>query len=214
MQNTQMDNLKISFKFLLEYGPLSGWKTLSTAMLVMAMLGVMLILNKSKWTGKEKWLRTAFLFYIYLILTYTLLSRSGRNYFDYNLMPFWSYRKIWMTDNFELAVEVFTNCLMFIPVGILMPLAYENHLGRDQVRIRKTVIIFGFALSALVECLQLMTKTGLFEWDDMIHNTIGVITGYGIYLFIKNKPFREAGWYFLPLGLVIFGLTAAMLSGY
>ena len=207
-----MDNLKLSFDFLLEYGPLSSWKTILTTMLVIAILVVMLILNKSKWTRKEKWLRTAFLFYIYLILTYTLLSRSGRNYFDYNLILFWSYQNIWMTHNFDLAVEVFTNCLMFIPVGILMPLAYENYFQHNEVRMRNTVIIFGFALSASVECLQLLTRTGLFEWDDMIHNTIGAIAGYGIYLCIKKKPFQEFRWYFLPLCLVILALMVAMLS--
>jgi len=205
-----MDNLKISFDFLLEYGPLSSGKTLLTTLLVIAMLGVIVKLNKSKWTRKEKWFRTAFLFYIYLILTYTLLSRSGRNYFDYDLILFWSYQKIWLTHNFDLAVEVFTNCLMFIPVGVLMPFAYEKYFDWDEVKMRNTVIIFGFALSASIECLQLITRTGLFEWDDMIHNTIGGIAGYGIYLCIKNKPFQEVKWYFLPFGLVILGLMVAM----
>lgn len=207
-----MDDLKISFDFLLQYGPLSSWKTLLTTMLVVAILAVILILNRTKWTRKEKWFRTAFLFYIYLILTYTLLSRSGRNFIEYDLIPFWSYQKIWMTHNFVLAVEVFTNSLMFVPVGALMPFAYENYFVNDEIRMRNTVIIFGFAVSASVECLQLLTRTGLFEWDDMIHNTIGVIAGYGIYLYLKNKSFKEIKWYFLPFGIVILGLMVAMLS--
>jgi len=205
-----MDDLKLSLDFILQYGPLSSWKTLLITLLVVAILVVILILNWAKWTRKEKWFRTAFLFYIYLILTYTLLSRSVRNYFDYDLILFWSYQEIWTTHNFQLAVEVFTNCLMFIPVGVLMPFAYEKYFGRDEVKIRNSVIICGFSVSASVECLQLLTRTGLFEWDDMIHNTIGVIAGYGIYLLIKNKSFQEVKWYFLPFGLVILALMVAM----
>jgi len=206
-----MDDLKISMNFLLQYNPLYSWKALLT-LLVVTILGVRVIVNKTKWTRQEKWFKTALWFYIYLIFSYTLLSRSGKDYFDYNLIPLWSYRKIWMTHSVGLALEVFMNCLMFIPVGLLTPFAYGNYLGRDKVRIRKTVIIFGFAVSALVECFQLLTRTGLFEWDDMIHNTIGVIAGYGIYLYISNEPFQKVRWYFLPFALVMLGLLAALFG--
>ncbi|KNZ40320.1 VanZ family protein [Acetobacterium bakii] len=206
-----MDDLNFPLDFLWHYNPLNNWKSLLT-LVVVVILAAMVIVNKSKWTRREKWFRTALWFYIYLIFSYTVLCRSGNDYFDYKLIPLWSYRKIWMTHSVGLALQVFMNCLMFIPVGLLTPFAYENYLGRDEVRTRKMVIIIGFAVSAAVEFLQLVTQTGLFEWDDILHNTIGAITGYGIYLIIRHEPFRKARWYFLPFGLVMLGLLAAMLS--
>jgi len=202
-----MDDLFNSFNALLKYGPLHSWKALLTTLLVIAILGAVVILNKGQWTRKEKWSRTALWFYIYIIILYTLLTRTVKNYFDYNWLPFWSYQYIWSTHDFGIVSEVFINCLMFIPFGVLAPFA----MVQDKVKKRNIVIISGFALSASVECLQLFTKTGLFEWDDIIHNTIGVIVGYGIYLYIRNQDFQEVKWYFLPLGVVLLGLIVAMI---
>ena len=35
----------------------------------------------------------------------------------------------------------------------------------------------GLSVSFCIEFLQLVLKRGLFEWDDMIHNTLGVYLG-------------------------------------
>ena len=32
-----------------------------------------------------------------------------------------------------------------------------------------------------LEVFQLITKRGYFEIDDLIHNTLGVVIGYGLY---------------------------------
>ncbi|WP_207706695.1 VanZ family protein [Acetobacterium tundrae] len=75
-------------------------------------------------------------------------------------------------------------------------MAYENDIDEDEAKKRNTVILLGFLISVSVECLQLITKTGIFEWDDIIHNTIGVIVGYGIYLYLKNHIRGEDHQYF------------------
>lgn len=192
-------------------GPFSSRKTIVITLLVILMLISLLILNKEKWTTQEKCFKTAVWFYLYLIFLYTFLARTGKSYFEYNLIPFWSYQHIFSTHDISLVLDVLVNCLMFIPVGILVPWAYENFLHEDEIKKRNTVFLFGLIVSVSAECLQLFTKTGLFEWDDIFHNMIGMILGYGIYLFLKGKHFWEVHRYFLPMTGVILALLVVMM---
>lgn len=44
----------------------------------------------------------------------------------------------------------------------------------------------GFVLAVLVEVLQLYLKRGLFEYDDIMGNTIGMLIGIGGYSLLKR----------------------------
>lgn len=50
----------------------------------------------------------------------------------------------------------------------------------------KIVISFfcGFALSSVIEVIQFVFHRGLFEFDDIFHNTIGTVIGIGIYVLL------------------------------
>jgi glycopeptide antibiotics resistance protein len=175
-------------------------------------MAVLIILNKEKWSVREKISRLMIWSYLYLIFLFTFLARSRTEGFSYNLLPFWSYFYIWQTNDDYIVMEVVINCLMFLPVGILVPWTYANYLHEDQRKERNMVILFGLILSVSVECLQLLTKTGFFEWDDIIHNLIGLIWGYGLYLWLKGKKFSEVHRYFLPIIGVVLILLAMMLQ--
>ena len=41
----------------------------------------------------------------------------------------------------------------------------------------KTVFLSGFILSAFIEVYQLIFNLALFEWDDMLHNSLGCLIG-------------------------------------
>ena len=49
-----------------------------------------------------------------------------------------------------------------------------------------SVTAAAFAVSLTIELTQLITKRGLFEFDDMFHNTLGAIIGYGVYQLIRT----------------------------
>jgi len=100
---------------------------------------------------------------------------------------------------------------MFIPVGFLVLWAYENILHEDEMKKRNMVIGFGLMVTVPVECLQLFTRTGLFEWDDIFHNMTGLLAGYGVYLCLKGKRFRELYRYFLPMIAVVLALMIVMM---
>ena len=46
---------------------------------------------------------------------------------------------------------------------------------------KRQIILSGFSISLTVEVIQLITRVGCFDVDDMILNTLGAALGYGIY---------------------------------
>ena len=69
---------------------------------------------------------------------------------------------------------------MFIPVGIVWPIVYK------QLDKPWKVVAAGVGFSLVIEILQLPFFDRVSDVDDLILNSIGFLTGYGIYLFIKQ----------------------------
>jgi glycopeptide antibiotics resistance protein len=119
--------------------------------------------------------------YVFLVFASTIFSRKPSDHYSYELMPFWSYREI-LKGSKTLLWEDILNVIMLLPIGIFLPILLE---GRPRMPYR--VILSGFFTSLLIESLQLILKKGLFEFDDIFHNTLGVAIGYGICWFIWGK---------------------------
>lgn len=117
--------------------------------------------------------------YLFLVLSITVLNRKAGNTYQYSLTPFWSYQAIAQggVRGITLKKSVLFNLLLLIPVGALLPTVFENRKWRT--------VLIGLGFSCLVELLQLITKRGLCELDDIIHNTLGCIIGYGIYNAVR-----------------------------
>ena len=101
--------------------------------------------------------------YILFILMETIIGRKtgvGR----VEMVPFWSY------SHPELRMEIVLNYILFIPLGCLLHLCFGERWGLK-------IVLIGFLLSATVELIQLIFNIGLFEFDDMIGNTIGCLIG-------------------------------------
>ena len=101
--------------------------------------------------------------YILFILMETIIGRKtgvGR----VELVPFWSY------SHPGLRMEIVLNYLLFMPLGFLLYLCFGEKFGLR-------VVLAGFLLSASIEIVQLVFRIGLFEFDDMIGNTIGCLIG-------------------------------------
>lgn len=104
--------------------------------------------------------------YVVFILMETVIGRksgSGRM----ELVPFWSY------SHPELRMEIILNYILFIPLGFLLYLCFGERRKYGCVWIATA----GFLLSASIESIQLVFRIGLFEFDDMIGNTIGCLIG-------------------------------------
>lgn len=120
--------------------------------------------------------------YLSLVFESTVLGRETGTAYTYKLLPFWSYREI-AAGNARLLAEDFLNVLLLLPAGGLLPVCSK------RMRLSWTVLA-GTGISMLIELTQLITKRGLFEFDDIFHNAVGAAVGYGIYAagrhFIKK----------------------------
>lgn len=75
------------------------------------------------------------------------------------------------------------NLLMFVPMGMALPVLFENKFDKLW-----KVIAFVVVLVIIIEIIQFVTFTGSADIDDLILNTIGSMIGYGI---IKIKCLRK-----------------------
>lgn len=129
----------------------------------------------------------AFSVYIVGIVHFTLFYRDVANTIHYELALFWSYKVVWEEFSVTMWWEIVNNILLFVPMGVLLPLMFE------KCQKLRRVFLITFLSSFTIEACQLVFKIGLFEFDDMFNNTLGGCLGYGIcrmgYLIWK-KPKR------------------------
>ncbi len=111
--------------------------------------------------------------YAFLILSVTLLSRRPSTICRVNLVPFWSYKNL-LIDG-EIREQIIANIALFIPIGFIIPYVINWKKG----------IAASVLFSALIEFLQLVFHRGLFEIDDVISNTIGILIGFCFFALTK-----------------------------
>ena len=91
-----------------------------------------------------------------------------------NLIPLWSYFDY--AENsylMEMAAINILNVVLFVPVGFLLSCAFRQMTWQR-------VLAIGAGMSVTIEVLQLIFKRGLCETDDVIHNVVGCMIGYGV----------------------------------
>ena len=76
--------------------------------------------------------------------------------------------------------QFYLNMVLFIPMGYLLPYIFRWFRARVHLR----PVLFCLLLSFLVENLQLVTRRGLYDFDDIISNTLGGWIGQILYLAI------------------------------
>ena len=134
-----------------------------------------------------------FLIYIGFLVYFLFFSEEyNRNIiaesYRYNFMPFkeimrfWHYR--YQLGARVVVINIIGNIGAFIPFGLFVPII--------SIKLRKAwkVILLGMLLSGTVELLQLVTKVGSFDVDDIILNTAGTIIGYLLFC-ICNAIWRK-----------------------
>ena len=79
----------------------------------------------------------------------------------------------------EALINFLGNSLMFLPLGIVWPVAFR------KLDTHWKVIAAGAGTSVLIEILQLPFFDRVSDIDDLILNTAGFLAGYGIFLLAK-----------------------------
>ena len=120
---------------------------------------------------------------IFIIYCSTVIYRETFSEPQYNFMPFWSYQAIKDGDDMYI-VENFLNVILFIPVGFLA-------CGFRRMNRWWRVALLGCIISCSIEGLQLWLQRGLCELDDVFHNALGAIVGYGLYRVMASALRRS-----------------------
>ena len=115
--------------------------------------------------------------YTILMFCSTILFRTSCETRQYDFHPFWSYSRP------DLFVENIMNVVVFIPVGLLLGIAFK------QMTWWKALLI-GCGISVTIEALQFFFVRGFSELDDVMHNTLGCILGYSLWLMVNGSWLR------------------------
>ena len=125
--------------------------------------------------------------YIFLLFCSTVFFRTPGDTRQYDFHPFWSYSRP------DLFVENLMNVVVFIPVGLLICIAFKQMTWWK-------VLLIGCGISVAIESLQFFLMRGFSEVDDLMHNTLGCILGYilvkGARLMVKGSRYETPRWHF------------------
>ncbi len=113
--------------------------------------------------------------WIVLVLGTTVIFRESSEEYQINLIPLISYFDYGENSYFmEKTALNILNVVLFIPIGVLLGCGFRRMTWKHAV-------MYGAAISMSIEVLQLVLRRGLCEVDDVIHNVVGCMIGYGVY---------------------------------
>ena len=132
---------------------------------------------------------TLFIVYMVFLMYFLFFAEiMGRTYIDrdyhYNLTPFREIRRFIVYRRtlgwFAVLSNLLGNVLAFVPFGMILPML------TPKCRNFFHIVLLGFDFSLFVETIQLISKVGSFDVDDLILNTLGVALGYLVYRLIRR----------------------------
>lgn len=147
----------------------------------------------------NKWGLALFLVYVLAVGYITIFSRGdGTNDTSILMVPFESVAKAVRKHNSAALQHMLLNVVMFVPLGFLFSMIDPPRLGRLS-----WVLAAGLCFTVTIESIQLMSKMGQCDIDDIIANILGTLIGFALYkLFTRLRPApeheedagAEAGW--------------------
>lgn len=122
---------------------------------------------------------------VYFLFFSESLGRAAGEEYHYNLELFREIRRFW-TYRDRLGWNAFLlniagNVVAFLPFGFFLPFVF----GRRNIFFE--VLCLGILVSASVEVLQLLTRLGSFDVDDIFLNSVGAVLGYLIFRLFHRR---------------------------
>lgn len=135
-----------------------------------------------------------FISYLVLLVYFLFFAESmGRTQmqseYSYNLelfkeiKRFYIYRK--QLGMGAVVLNLFGNVAAFVPCGFFLPI-----ISRRSRKWYNTLLI-SFLFSLSVEIIQLVSKVGSFDVDDMLLNTLGGVIGFVLYRLVQTFRIRR-----------------------
>lgn len=120
------------------------------------------------------------LIWLGIVLSLTVLGRKpyDGNHFQPEL--FWSYKYGYKAGT-GFMLQMIENVIMYMPFGFLFPFLLEGKLS--GWKLFAVTLVAGLAVSFSTEFMQYIFRIGLFEFDDLFHNGLGIVIGFLVHLF-------------------------------
>lgn len=117
-----------------------------------------------------------FVAYCGFIVWMTLLNRHQYEHRIIRLELFWAFREWKAGEPYGKVDSILylKNILFFMPFGFLIPIKKSW----------KQVTVTAVLVSVAIELIQVATKYGECEIDDVISNTVGALVGFWIYIIL------------------------------
>lgn len=116
--------------------------------------------------------------YVFLMFCSTVICRETKYTHHLELMPFWNYHNVLNADRPTDYLEVLLNIMLYSPIGFLLGCLYKRLLPSIMICI---------LLSVVTELSQYVLHRGLCETDDVIHNTLGGLFGWFLYISLCRR---------------------------
>ncbi|WP_314588188.1 VanZ family protein [Paenibacillus terrigena] len=129
---------------------------------------------------KKLFLGALFIGYVVFVLELTIFGRGHSYLLQVNLHPFSSYMEAWHKYSLRDLQNCIFNIIMFIPMGILLPLISQ------KFKVFLWLLLVVVYSTLCIETYQAISGAGLFELDDIMNNTLGGVLGYQLYRLVAS----------------------------
>ena len=134
---------------------------------------------------------TALVYFLFFADWYGHVPGQGAEY-SFNLVPFVEIRRFIRARRqlgfTAVFLNLFGNVIGFLPFGFFLPVISRGF------RNGFLVTFLGCVVSCCVEIIQLLTRTGSCDVDDVILNTLGAFLGYIVFISmdaLRRKVYDE-----------------------
>ena len=152
--------------------------------ILVIIFGTMIVLSLISANGKVFIRNSAWCMligYLFLTICATIIYREVSETYRCSFYPFLNYTELYD----EMLAQIILNVVMFIPIGFLLGIAVRN---TNTLK----VLGIGCMLSLTIEIIQLVSRRGVFNIDDIIHNTLGGIIGFSFFVLCYKMIKRIA----------------------
>ena len=118
--------------------------------------------------------------YIVVLLYFTVTGRYSHEEYEYKINFFTSYRWFFEHNGEQVLRQLLINLVMLMPVGFILPVVIN---AKHKYLITMALSLL---LTVFIETMQLITKCGSFEIDDIINNFVGAVIGMLIYMMLNK----------------------------
>lgn len=148
-------------------------------LLVLFLVGAIVLLVIYGWKkGLLNTLGLLLVEYVLLLFFQTVVFRPRMKSSELYLQPFWSYRAIQEGQEILLPENIM-NVVVFLPVGFLIGCIFKKIKWW-------MVLLIGISTSVSIEVVQFIYQRGLSEVDDVIHNVLGCLSGFGVFFMCAS----------------------------